>query len=60
MSHTPSIDYMCPHCGAQQTYHLVPARDSERPAVSADETPSIEFLCSSCGATATYMLVPAS
>jgi hypothetical protein len=62
MSQTPSIDYSCPHCGAHQTYHLVPVEPGEEtraPAVSAEQTPSINFRCSSCGASATYTLVPA-
>lgn len=61
MSHVPSIDYSCPHCGARQTYQLVPMGAGERaeePAVGRPEIPSIDLSCSRCGARQTYRLVP--
>jgi hypothetical protein len=61
MSHSPSIDYSCPHCGARQIYELVPmeASESDQPTnVIAREAPSLDFSCSRCGSSQTYMLVP--
>ena len=63
MSQTPSIDYKCTHCGAQQTYQLVPleARPNEDEVEAIpDEIPSIDLRCSRCGASQTYKLVPES
>jgi hypothetical protein len=60
MSHTPSIDYTCPHCGAIQIYELVPMggdeSEQERKPV-AREIPPLDFSCSRCGQIQTYMLV---
>jgi DNA-directed RNA polymerase subunit RPC12/RpoP len=62
MSQGPSIDYSCPHCGARQTYQLVPMGAGERAEESAGrqprEIPSIDLTCSRCGAAQTYELVP--
>ena len=61
MSHNPSIDYSCPHCGARQIYQLVPmeANEHERQATAvAREIPSIDLSCSRCGSSQTYKLVP--
>ena len=61
MSHVPSIDYSCPHCGATQTYQLVPMHAGERDEESTPgprEIPSIDLSCSRCGGRQTYRLVP--
>jgi hypothetical protein len=55
----PSIHISCPHCGQDQTYHLVPAVAPD-PAASATpaEIPSIDLRCLRCDASQTYKLVP--
>jgi DNA-directed RNA polymerase subunit RPC12/RpoP len=61
MNQTPSIDYRCSHCGARQTYELVPleARPTEDEVEAIPhEIPSIDLRCSRCGASQTYKLVP--
>ncbi|MBV9310258.1 MAG: hypothetical protein JOZ73_05475 [Solirubrobacterales bacterium] len=59
MNYTPSINYKCPHCDADHTYHLVPVgEEAGAVTVSPEETPSINFRCMHCGASATYRLVP--
>ena len=57
----PSINYSCSHCGASQTYRLVPEAASA-PAASAapHEIPSIDLRCLRCGAAQMYKLVPDS
>jgi DNA-directed RNA polymerase subunit RPC12/RpoP len=63
MSQTPSIDYRCTHCGAEQIYELVPlkARPTEDEVEARPhEIPSIDFRCSRCGVSQTYKLVPES
>ena len=62
MSHDPSIDYSCPHCGAAQTYQLVPieANEREQQTKLPGEIPSIDLSCSRCGSSQTYKLVPMS
>jgi predicted nucleic-acid-binding Zn-ribbon protein len=50
-----TLDYTCAHCGATETYTLVPAaRETDAPA---RPVPELDFTCSSCGATDTYTLV---
>jgi DNA-directed RNA polymerase subunit M/transcription elongation factor TFIIS len=52
-----TLDYTCPHCGATETYNLVPAtREADAPA---RPVPELDFTCSSCGATDTFQLVKA-
>ena len=63
MSHTPSIDYSCPHCGARQIYEVVPIAGKEREQrarLVTREIPSIDFSCSRCGSSKMYKLVPMS
>jgi DNA-directed RNA polymerase subunit RPC12/RpoP len=63
MSQTPSIDYKCTHCGAEQIYQLVPleARPTQSEVEAMPhEIPSLDFRCSRCGASQTYKLVPES
>jgi ribosomal protein L37E len=63
MTHTPSIDYSCSRCGADQTYHLVPVGLSEaphHPPAGSPEITSIDLRCSRCGANQTFKLVPAA
>lgn len=63
MTHTPSIDYSCSHCGASQTYRIVPGDPEpqrEPTGVASREIPSIDVSCSRCGAIETYRLVPVS
>jgi hypothetical protein len=55
----PSIDYSCPHCGAKQTYRLVPGVTPDPGAnASPRESPSIDLRCLRCGVNQTYRLVP--
>jgi ribosomal protein L37E len=57
----PSIDYSCSHCGASQTYRLVPDIAPDPAAsVGPREIPSIDLRCLRCGASQTYKLVPDS
>jgi hypothetical protein len=52
-----TLDYTCSHCGASETYNLVPVeRESDAPS---RPIPELDFTCSSCGATDTYQLVKA-
>jgi hypothetical protein len=61
MSVTPSIDYMCPDCGAKTTYMLVPMEDGEpRPTGQSPPPASLDFTCARCGTSRTYMLSPAN
>jgi len=63
MTHTPSIDYSCSHCGASQTYHVVPAHAHQHggdDAAALREIPSIDLSCSRCGTSQSYRLVPLS
>ena len=63
MTHTPSIDYSCSHCGASQTYRIVPGdpqQQGEPTGVVSREIPSVDLSCSRCGASQTYRLVPVS
>jgi uncharacterized Zn finger protein len=61
MSGTPSIDYMCPDCGAMTIYQLVVMETTEpRPAGEPGEIPSLDFSCARCGAIHTYTLSPAN
>jgi predicted nucleic-acid-binding Zn-ribbon protein len=58
MADAPVFDYTCSHCGARETYTLVPAqRTSSEPA--SRPVPEFDFTCSKCGATETYQLVKA-
>jgi len=52
-----TLDYTCPHCGATETYTLVPSEREAAPDAPARPAPELDFTCSSCGATDTYMLV---
>ena len=59
MSVTPSIDYMCPNCGAKATYKLVPMMEEElRPEGESPVLPSLDFTCARCGTRQIYMLSP--
>ena len=61
MTQTPSISYSCPHCGANQTYRIVPGDPQQQvePAdFAAREIPSIDLSCPRCGANQTYRIVP--
>jgi DNA-directed RNA polymerase subunit RPC12/RpoP len=59
MTDLPSINYVCSHCGATATFHLVPAAGHGLGTTAAPrEIPSIDFRCLRCGAVQTYMLVP--
>jgi ribosomal protein S27AE len=63
MSHVPSIDYSCPHCGAGRVYQLVPLEErptEEQVRANRRAVPSLDFSCSRCGASQTYTLVPAA
>ena len=57
----PSIDYTCPHCGANETYRLVPdVAPDPRASAAPHQVPSIDLSCSRCGGSQTYKIVPAS
>ena len=47
MSHVPSIDYSCAHCGNSQSYRLVPDAPTPSPSAGAPpaEIPSIDLRC---------------
>ena len=61
MSVTPSIDYMCPNCGAKATYMLVPMEEGEQPQAGESRAlASLDFTCARCGTRQTYMLSPAT
>jgi predicted nucleic-acid-binding Zn-ribbon protein len=51
-----TLDYTCAHCGATETYTLVPV-ERETDDAPARPAPELDFTCSSCGATDTYQLV---
>jgi predicted RNA-binding Zn-ribbon protein involved in translation (DUF1610 family) len=61
MTDTPSIEYICPDCGAMTIYMLVPMEEIEPRAVGESrEVPSLDFRCAKCGNSHTYMLSPAN
>ena len=63
MTHTPSIDYSCSHCGTSQSYQVVPSHAPQRGGhapVTSREIPSIDLSCSRCGTSQTYRVVPVS
>jgi predicted nucleic-acid-binding Zn-ribbon protein len=60
MADAPVFDYTCSHCGASETYTLVPVNRESGAAAPADRpVPEFDFTCSQCGATETFQLVKA-
>jgi predicted nucleic-acid-binding Zn-ribbon protein len=59
MSDTPIFDYTCSHCGAKETYTLVPANRDKAAEAPARPAPEFDFTCSRCGTTETFQLVKA-
>jgi hypothetical protein len=57
MTDRPIFDYTCAHCGARETYSLVPAARNGSDEPRRTDAPELDFSCSRCGATDTYMLV---
>jgi len=59
MADLPSINYVCSHCGAAATYHVVPAAPDEAGATAPpSEIPAIDFRCLRCGTVQAYKVVP--
>jgi protein-disulfide isomerase len=52
-----TFDYTCPHCGARETYQLVPMERESAAEEPARPAPVLDFTCASCGATDTFQLV---
>jgi DNA-directed RNA polymerase subunit M/transcription elongation factor TFIIS len=52
-----TLDYTCPHCGARETYSLVPTERSAEAEAPARPAPELDFTCASCGGTETFQLV---
>jgi protein-disulfide isomerase len=52
-----TFDYTCPHCGARETYQLVPMERESAAEEPARPLPTLDFTCASCGATDTFQLV---
>ena len=60
MNERPSIDYMCPDCGAMTIYQLVVMEMMDPPTTGErGEIPALDFSCARCGATHSYTLSPA-
>jgi hypothetical protein len=51
------LDYTCPHCGAKETYELVPMQHEGEPEAPSREPRELDFTCARCGATDTFQLV---
>jgi predicted nucleic-acid-binding Zn-ribbon protein len=60
MSDAPVFDYKCTHCGATDTYSLVPVEREGAADAPARPAPELDFSCSRCGATETFQLVRAT
>jgi predicted nucleic-acid-binding Zn-ribbon protein len=60
MSDSPVFDYTCSHCGASQTYKLVPTERDAAPEAPTHPAPELDFTCSRCGTTETFQLVKAT
>jgi DNA-directed RNA polymerase subunit RPC12/RpoP len=57
MTDAPVLEYTCAHCGARETYSLVPAARGGSAEPSRTDAPELDFTCSRCGATDTFQLV---
>lgn len=53
----PVFDYTCAHCGARETYSLVPVRRETGVEPPAYPAPELDFTCSRCGTSDTFQLV---
>jgi predicted nucleic-acid-binding Zn-ribbon protein len=58
MREAPEFNFTCSHCGATETYTLVPAnRASAEPSRGDKPVPEFDFTCSKCGTSETFQLV---